>query len=192
MADSWGIRLALKPIAAEGFLYPREPILTPSVAWGWGSISDSEWSGGQAGGWTIYFDENLFRTLKQVALQSSGLEAIDRWHRLADHIDHWELDSPEERTQDELKFNAPPLRDEAAKSTDDVDTQLDLAAAYLDMGDPVGARSLLDDVIKEGDTDQKQQAEAMLEQLKCDNGLCQAHTGLRQLIAEGFARIKKR
>lgn len=175
IADSWGVRLTLKPIEAKGFLYPLESTLSPSVAWGWGSISDSEWSGGQAGGWTIYFDEDLFRSLKQVALQFSGLETIDRWRRLADHINNWGLSAdfdqnlPKELNQNELEFSYPSLSDEEAKSTDYVDTQLDLqldlAAAYLDMGDSVGARLLFEEIIKKGDARQKQQAEAMFKKL---------------------------
>ncbi|MFO1371282.1 MAG: FimV/HubP family polar landmark protein [Candidatus Competibacteraceae bacterium] len=50
-------------------------------------------------------------------------------------------------------------------AADYVETKLDLASAYLDMGDQVGARSLLEDVIREGDTSQKQRAEALLKKL---------------------------
>lgn len=50
-------------------------------------------------------------------------------------------------------------------ATDYVETKLDLASAYLDMGDQVGARSLLEDVIREGDASQKQRADALLKKL---------------------------
>jgi len=53
----------------------------------------------------------------------------------------------------------------AEPSADYVETKLDLATAYLDMGDQVGARSLLDEVLKEGDAAQKQRAGALLKQL---------------------------
>lgn len=53
----------------------------------------------------------------------------------------------------------------AEASADYVETKLDLATAYLDMGDQVGARSLLDDVLNEGDAAQKQRAGALLKQL---------------------------
>jgi len=68
--------------------------------------------------------------------------------------------------QNKLKFSRPLSSNEEAKSTDYVDTQLDLAAAYFDMGDQVGARSLLEEIIKEGKTSQQQQAEAMLKRLR--------------------------
>ena len=53
----------------------------------------------------------------------------------------------------------------AATSTDYLETKLDLAAAYLDMGDQVGARGLLEDVAREGDANQKQRAEELLKKL---------------------------
>jgi pilus assembly protein FimV len=48
---------------------------------------------------------------------------------------------------------------------DEVSTKLDLARAYLDMGDAEGTRSILDEVIAEGNDDQKQEAEELLKQL---------------------------
>ena len=44
----------------------------------------------------------------------------------------------------------------------EVGTKLDLARAYIDMGDPEGARSILDEVLKEGDPSQRQEAEGLL------------------------------
>lgn len=46
-----------------------------------------------------------------------------------------------------------------------IETKLDLAAAYLDMGDQVGARGLLEDVLQEGNAAQKKQAEDLLKKL---------------------------
>ncbi|HHQ14062.1 MAG TPA: hypothetical protein ENK16_03450, partial [Chromatiales bacterium] len=47
----------------------------------------------------------------------------------------------------------------------EVGTKLDLARAYVDMGDPEGAKSILDEVIEEGDDSQRQEAQQMLDQL---------------------------
>jgi pilus assembly protein FimV len=47
----------------------------------------------------------------------------------------------------------------------EVGTKLDLARAYMDMGDPEGARSILDEVLKEGSTSQRQEAQRLLESL---------------------------
>ncbi len=49
--------------------------------------------------------------------------------------------------------------------TDEVATKLDLARAYIDMGDHQGARDILDEVVKDGDDTQRQEAEDMLSRL---------------------------
>jgi pilus assembly protein FimV len=50
-------------------------------------------------------------------------------------------------------------------ASDYVETKLDLATAYLDMGDQVGARGLLEEVLQEGNTSQKQRAEELLKKV---------------------------
>jgi pilus assembly protein FimV len=47
----------------------------------------------------------------------------------------------------------------------EVGTKLDLARAYMDMGDPEGARNILEDVMTEGSLAQKQEAQRLLESL---------------------------
>ncbi len=47
----------------------------------------------------------------------------------------------------------------------DVEIKLDLVAVYIDMDDKVGARELLEEVLKEGSTQQKQRAQALLDSL---------------------------
>jgi pilus assembly protein FimV len=44
----------------------------------------------------------------------------------------------------------------------EVGTKLDLARAYVDMGDPEGARSILEEVLKEGSSAHKQEAERLM------------------------------
>ena len=44
----------------------------------------------------------------------------------------------------------------------EVGTKLDLARAYMDMGDPEGARSILDEVLGEGNAVQRQEAERLI------------------------------
>ncbi len=48
---------------------------------------------------------------------------------------------------------------------DEVGTKLDLARAYIDMGDADGARSILDEVLEEGDGTQQQEAQSLLKQI---------------------------
>jgi len=47
----------------------------------------------------------------------------------------------------------------------EVGTKLDLARAYMDMGDPEGARNILDEVLTEGSVAQKQEAQRLIESL---------------------------
>ncbi len=47
----------------------------------------------------------------------------------------------------------------------EVGTKLDLARAYMDMGDPEGARSILDEVLQEGSSTQRQEAERLIASL---------------------------
>jgi pilus assembly protein FimV len=57
------------------------------------------------------------------------------------------------------------LDEDIFSNVDEVGTKLDLAKAYVDMGDSDGARSILDEVLEEGDDSQKQQAEELLAQM---------------------------
>jgi pilus assembly protein FimV len=47
----------------------------------------------------------------------------------------------------------------------EVGTKLDLARAYMDMGDPDGARNILEEVLNEGSAVQKQEAQRLMESL---------------------------
>jgi|GEM_PF-6829425 len=48
----------------------------------------------------------------------------------------------------------------------EVATKLDLARAYIDMGDDEGAKDILDEVVVEGDAEQQKEAQALLGQVK--------------------------
>ena len=67
-----------------------------------------------------------------------------------------------EPTMDELELGDEELD---IGGGDEVGTKLDLAKAYIDMGDPDGARSILDEVMTEGDASQKQEAQALMDQI---------------------------
>jgi pilus assembly protein FimV len=47
----------------------------------------------------------------------------------------------------------------------EVGTKLDLARAYVDMGDPDGARSILNEVLEEGGESQRQEAQKLMDDL---------------------------
>lgn len=92
-------------------------------------------------------------------------------------IDASELDlsetseSAEAEQSDEEEIDLTADLTEAADELGDLDdvdevaTKLDLARAYLDMGDSEGTRSILDEVIAEGNDAQKKAAEELLNQL---------------------------
>ncbi|WP_296234358.1 FimV/HubP family polar landmark protein [Pseudomonas sp. UBA4617] len=65
---------------------------------------------------------------------------------------------PEPEPLDDLDFDF-------FSGSDEVATKLDLARAYIDMGDNQGARDILDEVVKDGDESQRQEAEDMLSRL---------------------------
>jgi pilus assembly protein FimV len=48
---------------------------------------------------------------------------------------------------------------------DEVSTKLDLARAFIDMGDTEGARGSLEEVMSEGNADQKAEAKSLLDQI---------------------------
>jgi pilus assembly protein FimV len=48
----------------------------------------------------------------------------------------------------------------------EVGTKLDLARAYIDMGDPEGARSILEEVLDEGDSNQRREAQGLINVLR--------------------------
>ncbi len=47
----------------------------------------------------------------------------------------------------------------------EVGTKLDLARAYMDMGDPDGARNILNEVLQEGSPAQKQEAQRLIDSI---------------------------
>ncbi|WP_041712091.1 FimV/HubP family polar landmark protein [Pseudomonas sp. ATCC 13867] len=66
-----------------------------------------------------------------------------------------ELEIPAEGADEEDEFDFLSGADEAA-------TKLDLARAYIDMGDTEGARDILDEVLAEGNDNQQQEARELL------------------------------
>ncbi len=61
--------------------------------------------------------------------------------------------------------NAPASETVQDEHWHEVATKLDLAKAYQEMGDNTGAKEILDEVVQEGDAEQRQAAQAMLSQL---------------------------
>jgi pilus assembly protein FimV len=77
--------------------------------------------------------------------------------------DAWDESLPVMGTITEAQPEPASAETAAVQFSDDpVDTKLDLARAYLDMGDPDGARAMLDEVLEEGSQTQKDEARRLL------------------------------
>ncbi|MEQ1580523.1 MAG: FimV/HubP family polar landmark protein [Steroidobacteraceae bacterium] len=75
-------------------------------------------------------------------------------------------DSDREPTKTESVTSMMDMPELEPVTMSEVGTKLDLARAYMDMGDPDGARSILEEVLQEGSTNQKQEAERLLDSIR--------------------------
>jgi FimV-like protein len=87
---------------------------------------------------------------------------IDSTHPPGGRVDHDlgnGFDAPDSATEELAVPDLEPV------TLSEVGTKLDLARAYVDMGDPDGARNILNEVLSEGSASQKQEAQRLLESL---------------------------
>jgi pilus assembly protein FimV len=75
------------------------------------------------------------------------------------------LGEPSFTAEDAMASAAEEPEFDFLSGTDEVATKLDLAQAYIDMGDADGARDILNEVVTEGDAGQKSEAKEMLSRL---------------------------
>jgi len=128
-------------------------------------------------------DPNTTASMAKFEMPDGGFDASST-SRLA-AIDTENLDFPVEPTQQQPAmgngnldldigngFDVPGSATEELAVPDlepvtlsEVGTKLDLARAYVDMGDPDGARNILNEVLSEGSASQKQEAQRLLESL---------------------------
>jgi pilus assembly protein FimV len=129
-------------------------------------------------------DPNSTASMSKFEMPEEGFD-ISSTSRLA-AIDRDNLDFPVEPTQQQpqvgrkvdLDLGGGNLDDLPGSPTEElampdlepvtlseVGTKLDLARAYVDMGDPDGARNILNEVLSEGSASQKQEAQRLLESL---------------------------
>lgn len=93
------------------------------------------------------------------AAGDAGAEAA-----VADADSQWQYESDSDVAVDEAVAEYSAGADDA-QQWDETATKLDLAKAYVDMGDAEGARSILDEVLAEGNEDQKKQAAELAAQI---------------------------
>jgi len=77
----------------------------------------------------------------------------------------FEAEASESVTEQVSLDELPEMSELEPVTMSEVGTKLDLARAYVDMGDPDGARSILEEVLKEGSASQKQEAQRLLDSL---------------------------
>ncbi len=103
---------------------------------------------------------------------TAALEISDSGDTVEQQRDDATVEQPRPAPQDldatgTVSLGADDMSDELseARTMTEVGTKLDLARAYVDMGDPAGARSILEEVLDEGDEGQRQQAQQLLDSL---------------------------
>lgn len=88
--------------------------------------------------------------------------------RLSQNLEHPPMAEPFEApsfTADDMALMDDEPEFDFLSGTDEAATKLDLARAYIEMGDSDGARDILDEVVSEGDDGQKTEAREMLSRL---------------------------
>ncbi len=104
-----------------------------------------------------------------MAFDSDGLDLDSSSAQLDTGALDFSLDGSDSNANDsslDLNLDAGDAMDMSLSAdSDEVGTKLDLAKAYIDMGDSAGAKSILDEVLEEGNDDQKQEAEQLVSQL---------------------------
>ncbi|NOY65879.1 MAG: FimV family protein [Gammaproteobacteria bacterium] len=91
----------------------------------------------------------------------NDLDEITQELKIPDLADELDLGETAESPLEEDDMDP----DDALADIDEVGTKLDLARAYIDMGDPEGAKSILNEVLDEGNDEQKGEAEILIEKL---------------------------
>lgn len=121
---------------------------------------------------------SLSAELSELTDQGEANLTEENWDDLGDlsDLDSLELDDlnepqmPEQNSADQDLSGLDDLADlsdelDFSDTEGDLNTQLDLATAYIEMEDKEGAREILEKVIAEGDADQQATARQMLESL---------------------------
>jgi pilus assembly protein FimV len=118
------------------------------------------------------FEEPSAETVEEAGSETEEEEALDFGDIDLDALDaeisgieQAAAAEPEDVTESEAADLQMAEEEGGDIGMDEVATKLDLAKAYIDMGDPDGARGILDEVLNEGNEGQKQEAQELLQQL---------------------------
>lgn len=113
-------------------------------------------------------DDELATDSKQSA-DSSNLSDKENFaenetlHQDELHEDELDIDDDIDLDGEDFSFDDEELdEDSGEESGDEISTKLDLARAYIDMGDADGAKEILSEVLTEGNDSQKQEAQELI------------------------------
>jgi len=80
-------------------------------------------------------------------------------------LDWLSSDADDITALDQMLADGDAAGEDLISGEDEVSTKLDLAKAYIDMGDNQNARNILDDVVSEGNDDQQREAQELIAQI---------------------------
>ena len=95
--------------------------------------------------------------------QPRSVEGLDLGFTTSNEATPIDLDFGEDLIGDDDPTGTEDIRSADPQTLTEVGTKLDLARAYIDMGDPDGARSILEEVLSEGDTTQRSEAQNLID-----------------------------
>ena len=120
---------------------------------------------------TIYFDTFPDHSgLDPVEEARTNIQVVTRLQRIATDLvsdTDFDLGNLADDPASELVSEVATADDDFdfRDESDSANTKLDLARAYIDMGDEDGARDILKEVLDEGSAEQQEQAQSLLEGL---------------------------
>lgn len=117
-------------------------------------------TGADTGTETVAMDMDMENT----GTDSVGTDSQSDFDKALEDLSSFGVDSNAPEAGGEASLD-DSLGGGAGDESDDSSTKLDLARAYIDMGDPDGAKSILDEVLEEGNAAQKAQAQELLGQI---------------------------
>ncbi|QIB52043.1 FimV family protein [Pseudomonas sp. OIL-1] len=141
-----------------------DPLEADAAATGTGETAETEQTTGDFGfsdADLADFESELNASIEAETEAAESEADAEKLSSLPDALDPFTGNMPtdqamSESMEDEFDF---------LSGTDECATKLDLARAYVDMGDEEGARDILAEVIEEGNDQQQQDAREMMEQL---------------------------
>ena len=95
--------------------------------------------------------------------QPRSVGAVDLGFTTSNEATPIDLDLGDDLIGDDDPTGTEDIRGADPQTLTEVGTKLDLARAYIDMGDPDGARSILEEVLSEGDTTQRSEAQSLID-----------------------------